>query len=160
MKNSYRVNTKNVIVTFVTQVSKETIPNIPKEIRDPSKIDQVFILVALILGDPDYLASIWGAEHLPKSGARKVALALLQPSEQAGSRPVEQGEAATEIKLTEHNGTFLVPVQINGRLVLDFTIDSGAADVQIPGDVLLTLTRTGTVSKSDFLGTQTYTLRD
>ena len=160
MKNSYRVNYKDVIITLVTELAKETVPDIPKKIRDPSQIDRVFTLVAIILGDPDYLASIWGAEHLPKPNARRVALSVLQPSDRVRNRPPEEDGVGIEIQLTEGNGTFLVPVQINGRLVLDFTIDSGAADVQIPGDVLLTLTRTGTVSKGDFLGTQTYMLAD
>jgi clan AA aspartic protease (TIGR02281 family) len=159
MKNSYRMDTKGVIVTLVTQLSKEERQNISKKI-DRTQIDRVFTLVAVILGDSEYLESIWGTEHLPKPEARKVALSLLQPSEQARDRSSEQGSTRAEIKLAEDNGTFLVPVQINGRLVLDFTIDSGAADVQIPGDVLLTLTRTGTISKSDFLGTQTYLLAD
>ena len=161
MKNSYRLeSSKNVIVTLVTLLSKNDIPNVPNKLKNPSNIDQAFGLVSIILGDPDYLASIWGGEHLPKPNARKVAVGLLQPSEQVGNPRLEQVGISTEIQLVEDNGTFLVPVQINGRLVLDFTVDSGAADVQIPGDVLLTLTRTGTVSKSDFLGTQTYTLAD
>jgi gag-polyprotein putative aspartyl protease/Putative peptidoglycan binding domain len=57
-------------------------------------------------------------------------------------------------------GTFTVPVLINNRLTLDFVLDSGAADVSIPADVVLTLMRTGTLSEADFLGSQTYRLAD
>jgi predicted aspartyl protease len=39
-------------------------------------------------------------------------------------------------------------------------LDSGAADVSIPADVVLTLMRTGTLSAADFLGNQTYRLAD
>jgi predicted aspartyl protease len=39
-------------------------------------------------------------------------------------------------------------------------IDSGASDVSIPVDVVLTLLRTGTLTKADFTGTETYTLAD
>ncbi len=53
-----------------------------------------------------------------------------------------------------------VPVIINGRITLDFIVDSGAADVSIPADVFLTLVRTGTIETSDFMGHQTYTLAD
>jgi hypothetical protein len=65
-----------------------------------------------------------------------------------------------EIALVGDGGTFKVPVVINGSLTLNFTIDSGAADVSIPADVVLTLMRTGTLAGSDFLGTQTDVLAD
>jgi Aspartyl protease len=54
----------------------------------------------------------------------------------------------------------VVPVSINGQLTLKFTIDSGASDVSVPADVVSTLIRTETITASDFLGTQTYTLAD
>jgi predicted aspartyl protease len=65
-----------------------------------------------------------------------------------------------EVALKEEGGTFVVPVQINGAITLDFTVDSGAADVQIPFDVFWTLVRAKTIVASDFIGEQTYTLAD
>lgn len=56
------------------------------------------------------------------------------------------------IPLKVQGGTFLIPVLINGQITLNFTIDSGATDVTIPADVLVTLARTGTIQKSDFIG--------
>jgi len=53
-----------------------------------------------------------------------------------------------------------VPVRVNGAITLKFVLDSGASDVLIPADVFLTLLRTGTVSESDFLGSQMYSLAD
>jgi hypothetical protein len=47
-----------------------------------------------------------------------------------------------EIALFKDGGTFKVPVLINGAIVLDFIVDSGAADVNIPADVAMTLIRT------------------
>lgn len=55
---------------------------------------------------------------------------------------------------------FTVPVRINEVLTLDFIVDSGASDVQVPADVVLTLLRTGTISQDDFLPGMTYTLAD
>ena len=49
---------------------------------------------------------------------------------------------------------------INGVIELNFTLDSGASDVLIPADVVMTLLRTGTLKESDFLGTKTYVLAD
>jgi clan AA aspartic protease (TIGR02281 family) len=67
---------------------------------------------------------------------------------------------AESIKLIREHGTFMVPLIINGSITLNFTIDSGAADVSIPADVFSTMTRAGTVSKSDFLDMQEYELAD
>ena len=65
-----------------------------------------------------------------------------------------------EVALKEEGGTFVVPVQINGAITLDFTVDSGAADVQIPVDVFSTLVRAKTIVASDYIGQRTYTLAD
>jgi predicted aspartyl protease len=43
---------------------------------------------------------------------------------------------------------------------LNFVVDSGAADVSVPADVVSALMRTGAIKPSDFLGTQTYRLAD
>jgi predicted aspartyl protease len=65
-----------------------------------------------------------------------------------------------EVSLKKEGGTFVVPVQINGAITLDFTVDSGAADVSLPLDVFSTLTRTGTIKDADVVGEQTYVLAD
>jgi clan AA aspartic protease (TIGR02281 family) len=65
-----------------------------------------------------------------------------------------------EVPLKKDGGIFVVPVQINGTITLDFAIDSGAADVSMPADVFSTLVRTGTIKDSDVLGEQTYVLAD
>jgi clan AA aspartic protease (TIGR02281 family) len=65
-----------------------------------------------------------------------------------------------EIPLKSLGGTFVVPVFINGAITLNFVVDSGAADVSVPADVVGTLIRAGTIGKSDFTGKQTYVLAD
>jgi clan AA aspartic protease (TIGR02281 family) len=67
---------------------------------------------------------------------------------------------AESVPLIPEHGIFLVPVIINGEITLRFTLDSGASDVSIPADVVSTLRRTGTISKSDFLDSQVYELAD
>ena len=62
--------------------------------------------------------------------------------------------------LENDGGSYLAPVLINNTLTLKFIIDTGASDVAIPGDVVSTLIRTGTVGKADFIGTGTYVLAD
>jgi hypothetical protein len=60
--------------------------------------------------------------------------------------PNQNTSSGAELPLKKDGGTFVVPVQINGAITLNFTIDSGAADVSVPADVFSTLTRTGTIS--------------
>jgi clan AA aspartic protease (TIGR02281 family) len=63
-----------------------------------------------------------------------------------------------QVPLKNDGGTFVVPVEINGAITLDFTVDSGASDVTVPADVFSTLERAGTIKKSDITGEQTYVL--
>jgi clan AA aspartic protease (TIGR02281 family) len=67
--------------------------------------------------------------------------------------------AAEEIQLERlGGGVFAVSVVINGAITIPFVLDSGAEDVQVPAEVVLTLMRTGTLSEEDFLGASTYVL--
>ena len=78
---------------------------------------------------------------------------------QSQAQPAQTGGNSAEgIPLLAQGGTFVVPVLINGQITLNFTIDSGAADVSIPADVVSTLTRTGTIQESDFVGQKVYRL--
>jgi tetratricopeptide (TPR) repeat protein len=75
--------------------------------------------------------------------------------------PVSGAQATTAIiPMVQDGGTFRVPVTINGQLTLKFVVDSGASDVSIPADVVMTLVRTETIADGDFLGKQAYTLAD
>src|ERR1043166_4629903 len=65
-----------------------------------------------------------------------------------------------EISLVKVGGVYARPVEINGVLTLKFVLDSGAAEVNIPADVVLTLVRTGTIKNTDFLPGKTYVLAD
>jgi hypothetical protein len=69
-------------------------------------------------------------------------------------------ENGGRVKMVESGGIYQVPVLINDELKLNFIVDSGASDVSIPADVVLTLMRTGTIKKSDFIGTEKYSLAD
>jgi clan AA aspartic protease (TIGR02281 family) len=71
------------------------------------------------------------------------------------------GAAYSEsIPLIHEHGTLQVPVVINGKISLNFTIDSGATDVSIPATVFSTLARNGTVSREDILDKRMYKLAD
>jgi hypothetical protein len=68
---------------------------------------------------------------------------------------------ADEVALEASAGQpYKVPVTVNGAVTIKFVVDSDAHDIQIPADTVLTLMRSGTLSASDFIGNQTYTLAD
>jgi clan AA aspartic protease (TIGR02281 family) len=64
------------------------------------------------------------------------------------------------IAMENVGGVYQVPIRINDTITLDAIVDSGATDVGIPADVVLTLVRSKTISSEDFIGTQTYMLAD
>jgi predicted aspartyl protease len=68
--------------------------------------------------------------------------------------------ASENIQLERSGGVYTVPVRINDAITIPFVIDSGAAEVSIPADVFMTLSRAGTVSRSDFVGAGSYVLAD
>jgi predicted aspartyl protease len=76
--------------------------------------------------------------------------------------PVENKKPSSEVEvpLKEDSGIFVVPVEINGAITLDFAVDSGAGNVTIPADVYYTLVRTGTIKDSDIVGQRTVVLAD
>ena len=68
--------------------------------------------------------------------------------------------ASETVPLERQHGTYTISGQINRALVLPFVLDTGASSVVIPADVFRTLTRTGTVTKADFVGNGTAVLAD
>lgn len=81
---------------------------------------------------------------------------------QSGAWHLATARAAesSEVPLQKQGGVYTVPVLINGVIPLQFIVDSGAADIAIPADVFLTLLRTGTIGKEDFIGSGQYQLAD
>lgn len=67
---------------------------------------------------------------------------------------------ADEVALESAGSTYRVPVIVNGAVKIAFVLDSGASDLLIPADTVLTLMRSGTLSAGDFVGNETYRLAD
>ena len=61
---------------------------------------------------------------------------MLQDTDRPSSQLIEGYSA---ISLIEEMGIYKVPVTINDSIRLKFTVDSGAADVSIPVDVVLVM---------------------
>jgi tetratricopeptide (TPR) repeat protein len=64
------------------------------------------------------------------------------------------------IRMEQEGGVYVVPVRFNDMITLSAIVDSGASDMSVPADVVLTLMRTKTITDQDFLGQQTYVLAD
>jgi predicted aspartyl protease len=77
-----------------------------------------------------------------------------------GSKPTTLTNALISIPMKKEGVRYVIPVLINNAITLYFVVDSGADDVIIPADVVLTLIRTGTLNKTDFIGRKTYGLAD
>jgi clan AA aspartic protease (TIGR02281 family) len=85
----------------------------------------------------------------------------LTPTRPHASQEPPIGDTGETVLLTiGADGRFTVPVTINNQLTLKFVLDSGASDVTIPADVMLTLLHIGTITDADYLGKQTYILAD
>lgn len=83
-------------------------------------------------------------------------------AEKVESNIVSQVHLGAEnlVALIKSGGVYEVPVKINTVVTLNFVVDSGAAIVSVPADVVSTLYRAGTIGPSDFLGEEKYQLAD
>jgi uncharacterized protein/predicted aspartyl protease len=112
------------------------------------------------------IAAWQSARGLPVSGLLGEAEARMIEREAMPSLPRDRAQLSPpapgveEIPLKKDGGVYVVGVRINRAITLDFIVDSGASDVQIPFDVAMTLARAGTVSRSDFIGDREYRIGD
>jgi predicted aspartyl protease len=109
--------------------------------------------ISKIQSSPQIVENPNSAAH-PKSAATNAS----SPTQISPSAAEQSGSISVPLKYD--GGTYTVPVLINNAITLDFTVDSGASDVSIPADVVMTLIRTGTINESDFIGKKSYTLAD
>jgi uncharacterized protein len=76
------------------------------------------------------------------------------------SPDVHLADQTSIIRMEKEGGVYVVPVRFNDMITLSAIVDSGASDVSVPADVVLTLMRTKTITDQDFLGEKTYVLAD
>lgn len=97
---------------------------------------------------------------IEKSDSGRAAINNILQIHHAPSVSSADIKSRLEVPLEKDAGVFVVPVFINNAIILKFVIDSGASDVSIPADVVMTLIRTGTLDKRDFIGSVKYSLAD
>ena len=101
------------------------------------------------------------AKTLPpqRTTENKVELVPLQ-QETTVNPLIERSDEFNEVIMTKSGGVYMIPASINEVLNIKFIIDSGASDVSISPDIALTLLKTETIGKNDFLPGQSYKLAD
>jgi clan AA aspartic protease (TIGR02281 family) len=101
------------------------------------------------------------ADHYPTTNPTQDKISSVEADHYRDDVPPSKRTGRTfDVALRQEGGVFVVPVTINNTLSLNFIVDSGASDVSIPVDVVLTLMRTGSITQADFLNKETYTLAD
>ena len=119
-------------------------------------------------GVPDVAVTAARANHehtlkFQKAACTELPGAQPTPRERSATPPPDghhNSSASISVSMKMEGGIYVVPVLINDAITLNFVVDSGAAHVSIPADVVMTLMRTGTIKNTDFLGEQTYELAD
>jgi hypothetical protein len=121
--------------------------------------------IALILASTIALAACATSSHVLVGTSRPaiaaVSAAISKTSTMSDGSAVDLGVGSSTrlsefvrglaIYVLAEGGTFFVPVTVNGTMTLDFSVDSGMAEVTIPADVFATLRRTGTIAEADLL---------
>ena len=72
----------------------------------------------------------------------------------------DSARARATARFQRMGGVFVLPATINGGAQSHFIVDSGAANVQIPEDVVEEMKRNGTIGDADFLGQRRFVLAD
>jgi Aspartyl protease len=117
--------------------------------RSQEALDDLTTFDRLQPGDPDIGLALAQLSGRASSVQTETPPQPIAP-DQGSPRPVS-------VAVQMRGGTFLVPVTINGKIELDFTVDSGASTVVVPADVFGTLIRTGTITDADLTGKQSFT---
>jgi aspartyl protease family protein len=72
----------------------------------------------------------------------------------------ERATARTTVQFQRMGGVFLLPASVDGPFKVYFIVDSGAANVQIPEDIVDQMKRAGALTDADFLGQRRFILAD
>jgi clan AA aspartic protease (TIGR02281 family) len=65
-----------------------------------------------------------------------------------------------EIPLQKMAGVYHLPVELNGVMSLMFILDTGAAEMSLPQEVVQSLIQAGTIKEEDFIQSKVYILAD
>ena len=118
-------------------------------------------------GVPDVAVTTARANHertlkFQKAACTELPGAQPTPRERVATPPPNghhNSSASISVAMKMEGGIYVVPVLINDAITLNFVVDSGAAHVSIPADVVMTLMRTETIKNTTFSGNKHMCLR-
>jgi clan AA aspartic protease (TIGR02281 family) len=90
-----------------------------------------------------------------KEKQEQEAAARVQPAPAIGD-----ASGPIDVAMKRKGGNLWVPAQINKVVTIDFVIDIGASDITLPRDVYMTLIRSGTLTKANYIGTAQFGIAD
>ena len=93
-----------------------------------------------------------------KDKADKEAAAKAQTA--PATAPVGDASGPIDVVMNRKGGNLWVSAEINKVVTIDFVIDSGASDITLPRDVYMTLIRSGTLTKANYIGTAQFGIAD
>lgn len=105
-------------------------------------------------------ADVNNGDLLPKASQTAVPNMPAPTPDQSTTAAAERASSRLELPLKRQQGTFTLPIEINGQMTLDFVIDSGAAFVTVPADVFGKLREVGAIQESDLRGIRRLMLAD
>lgn len=95
---------------------------------------------------PGGATEVFTCAHKSGHGRRDNGTTVYEP------RTEERVSGSTKVKMTEDNGVYYVPVEVNG-LNLKFIFDTGASAISISSAEVAVMYRQGFISQEDVLGT-------
>jgi tetratricopeptide (TPR) repeat protein len=104
------------------------------------------------LADFIYFAQLDPSYPDTQSAITRVTLALKAGPSNVARKPVGTAAELENISMGKSGGVYVVYVRFNDTITLPAIVDSGAADVSVPADIVSTLMRTNTITDEDFLG--------
>jgi hypothetical protein len=105
-----------------------------------------------------FVAAVSGTPSLGQASEQVMPGEGDPPSRAAANGPeLRDGD---EVTLQRRGNSYLVPVAVNGLPPMPFVLDSGSDVVALPGEIVFTLWRTGTLQSTDFIGNEIYRLAD
>jgi len=99
-------------------------------------------------------------EHLLFLCKQKYNERLVSKSEFDPFMNTNKMDGSERIKMKRIGKLYEIPIEINSVLKTNFLLDTGASDVFLSPEIIITLKRSGTLSENNFIGYNYYTFAD
>jgi aspartyl protease family protein len=116
---------------------------------------KLYVIILLV-----FLPVFFSSSCSQSARNKNVQEAKAGKSEKPGSKRKDRSSSpANIVKMTEKNGVYIVPIEVNG-IAMDFILDTGASDVSISYTEAMFLWKQGKLTENDIKGSQQYRTAD